>query len=122
MVKFLVRILANALAIYLAAYFVLNFNFPIQLPQDWKLLLLTGLILAIFNTVLKPILKFISAPLIILTLGLFTILINILILWLLTQVVPQISINGTWAYLWATLIISLLNWAVGVFIKKKSTN
>jgi putative membrane protein len=122
MVKFLVRILANALAIYLAAYFVLNFNFPIQLPQDWKLLLLTGLILAIFNTVLKPILKFISAPLIILTLGLFTILINILILWLLTQVIPQITINGAWAYLWATLIISLLNWIIGVFIKKKPTN
>ena len=122
MVKFLVRILANALAIYLAAYFVLNFNFPVQLPQDWNILLLAGLILAVFNTILKPILKFISAPLIILTLGLFTILINILILWLLTQVIPQITINGAWAYLWATLIISLLNWIVGVFIKKKPTN
>jgi len=118
MIKFLVRILANALAIYLAAYFVLNFNFPIQLPQDWKILLLAGLLLAIFNTILKPLLKLISAPLIIITLGFFTFIINILILWLLTLVIPQITINGAWAYIWATLIISLTNWLVGIFIKK----
>jgi len=121
MIRFLVRILANALAIYLSAYFVLNFNFPVRLPQDWKILLLAGLILAVLNTVIRPILKLISAPLIILTLGLFSIVINMATLWLLTQFVPEITIHGLWAYFWATIIISLTNWIVGFFIKKKPT-
>lgn len=119
MIKFLVRILANALAIYLAAYFVLNFNFPIRLPQDWQTLILAGFILAILNAIIKPLLKLISAPLIILTLGLFSILINMATLWLLTQFIPAITIHGLWAYFWATIIISLTNWIVGFFLKKK---
>jgi putative membrane protein len=120
MIRFLVRRLANALAIYLATYFIFDFNFPIRLPQDWKLLLLAGFILAILNTIIRPILKLISAPLIILTLGLFTVIINMATLWLLTQFVPEITIVGIWAYFWATIIISLTNWIVGSFLKKES--
>lgn len=122
MMRFLVRILANALAIYLAAYFVIGFSFPHQ-TQDWKLLLLAGLILALFNAVLKPLLKLISLPLMILTLGLFTLVINIALLWLLSQFLPQLTITGFWAYFWGTIIISLVNWIVEPFIKKsKSVN
>ena len=118
MMRFLVRILANALAIYLAAYFVIGFDFPHQ-AQDWKLLLLAGLILALFNAILKPIIKLVSFPLIILSLGLFTLIINIALLWLLSQFIPQLTISGFWAYFWGTLIISLINWVVELFIKKK---
>ena len=116
--RFLVRILANALAIYLAAYFVIGFDFPHQ-PQDWKLLLLAGLILAIFNAILKPIIKLISFPLVILTLGLFTLAINMGLLWLLSQFIPELAIANFWAYFWGTIIISLVNLIVEPFIKKK---
>ncbi len=115
--RFLVRILANALAIYLAAYFVVGFDFPHQ-TQDWPLLVLAGLILAIFNAILKPILKLISTPLIILSLGFFTLIINIVLLWLLSQIMPELSIANFWAYFWGTVIISLVNWVVELFIKK----
>jgi len=118
MMRFIVRILANALAIYLAAYFVIGFDFPREI-QDWKLLLLAGLILAIFNAVLKPLIKLISLPLIILSLGLFTLIINIALLWLLSQFIPQLVISDWWAYFWGTLIISLVNWVIELFIKKK---
>lgn len=116
--RFLVRILANALAIYLAAYFVVGFDFPHQ-TQDWKLLLLAGLILAIFNAILKPILKLISFPFIILTLGLFTIIINMALLWLLSQFLPELVISGFWPYFWGTVIVSVINWIVELFIRKK---
>jgi len=116
--RFLVRILANALAIYLAAYFVVGFDFPHQ-AQDWKLLLLAGLILAVFNAILKPILKLISFPFIILTLGLFTIVINMALLWLLSQFIPELMIAGFWAYFWGTVIISVINWIIELFIRKK---
>jgi len=112
--RFLIRILGNALAIYLAAYFVKNFNFS----GDWLMLLLTGLVLAVFNGILKPVLKFISAPLIVLTLGLFSLVINIIILWLLTQFIDDLQITGFWAYFWGTVIISLVNMAIASFIKK----
>ena len=115
MVRFIVRILGNALAIYLAAYFVQNFYFP----HDWKSLLIAGLALAIFNAVLKPVLKLISTPLIILTLGLFTLIINMALLWLLSQFMPELKIIGWWAYFWGTLIISLINLLVSWFTKKK---
>lgn len=119
MMRFIVRILANALAIYLAAYFVIGFDFPHE-AQDWKLLLLAGLILALFNAVLKPIIKLLSAPLIILTLGLFTLIINAALLWLLAQFLPELAIASLWAYFWGTLIISLVNWIVELFIKKRN--
>ncbi len=119
MIRFLVRILANALAIYLAAYFVVGFDFPINLLLDWKLLLLAGGILAIFNAILKPVLKLISTPLIIISLGLFTLLINMGLLWLLAQFITELKITNLWAYLWGTIIISLVNWVVEFFIRKK---
>lgn len=120
MIRFLVRVLANALAIYLAAYFVLNFNFSINLPRDWGNLILAGFILAALNAIIKPLLKLISAPLIILTLGLFNIVINMIILWFLTQFIPTIAISGFWAYFWAAAIIMLTNWITGFVLKKKS--
>lgn len=119
MLRFIVRILGNSLAIYLAAYFVPGFNFSHRLPQDWKLLLIAGLILAIFNAVLKPILKFFSAPLIIITLGLFSLVINAGLLWLLTLFLPELKIIGFWAYFWGTVIVSLINWIVAGLTKKK---
>ncbi len=115
MLRFLVRILGNALAISVAAYFVPNFYFP----RDWKLLLLAGLILALFNAILKPLLKLISLPLIIISLGLFSLIINAALLWLLAQFLPELKIIGFWAYFWGTLIIVLMNLIVSLLTKKR---
>ncbi len=116
MLRFIVRILGNALAISLAAFFVQGFSFT----KDWVMLLLAGLILALFNSILKPILKLISAPLIILTLGLFTLIINMGLLWLMTLFFPQLQIHGFWAYFWGTLIISIINGIIGALLRKKT--
>lgn len=116
MLRFIIRILGNALAISLAAYFVQGFSFP----RNWKLLLLAGLVLALFNAVIKPILKLISFPLIIVTFGLFSLVINTGLLWLLAQVFTELKIVGFWAYFWATIIICLINWIIGGLTKKKS--
>lgn len=119
--RLITRILANSLALYLAARFVPNFNFT----QDWKILLIAGLVLAVFNAILKPLLKLISLPLIIISLGLFTIAINILILWLMTKFFPDLRIIGFKAYFWGTFIIALTNWLIATLIngeKKKADN
>lgn len=120
MLRFIVRLLGNGLAIYLAALFVPGFELAhgLNFAADWKVLLLAGFILTILNAVLKPILKLISAPLIILTLGLFGFVINIGLLWLLTSFLPELHITGLWAYVLGAVIVSLVNWAVTEFTKK----
>jgi len=116
MMRFIVRILANSLAIYLAAYFGI---ISLTGRGDWKTLLLAGFILAFINTFIRPILKLISLPLIILTFGLFCTVINIFTIWLLTAIMPEISISGFWAFFWTVLIISVVN-SLFYWLTKKS--
>ncbi|MEK9147754.1 MAG: phage holin family protein [Patescibacteria group bacterium] len=115
MFRFIIQIIANAFAIYLADLFIEGVGFS----GDMWLLLIAGLILGILNFILKPILKIISAPLIILTLGIFTIIINIFILWLLQTLIPELSIVGFWAYIWIIIIVSVLNFIIHALTGKK---
>lgn len=115
-VRFIVRILANAAGILLAAYLVPGIIFG----GNWVDLAITGFILALANSIVKPILKFITGPLIVLTLGLFMIIINIIILWLADLLIPELTISGLWAYVWGVLILAILNALTHVVTKKKS--
>ncbi len=114
--RFIVQILVNALAIFLADYVVPGIIFS----GDIVTLFIAGLLLGLINFFVKPIVKLISAPLIILTLGLFIILINIALLWLLQYFVPELTINGFWSYFWGVMIISLVNMFFGTGRKKKN--
>lgn len=114
--RFIIRILANSVGVLIATYFVHGFVFEGDLIK----LLITGFILALANSIIKPILKFISGPLIVLTMGLFMIIINVLILWLVTLFVPELTIVGLWAYIWGVIIISIVNAITHASIKKKS--
>lgn len=119
MMRFIVRILANSLAIYLAAFLLAGVN----ATGDWKFFLIAGIVLSLINALLKPIVKFISLPLIILTLGLFSIVINIVVVWLLTRFIPEINISGLWAYFGTSVFVSLANIIVNFLFKKpKNTN
>jgi len=114
--RFILRILANALAIYLAAYFIPGVT--VGASGNWKTFLICGAALALINAILKPILKLISLPLILVTLGLFTLVINIFIIWLLTRFVPQLVIDGIWALLLSSILVSAANSAVNILTKK----
>jgi len=113
--RFIVQILVNTLAIFLADYLIPDFIFS----GDIITLLIAGLILGLINYIIKPIIRLISAPLIALTLGLFIIIINIALLWLLEYFVPELTINGFWSYFWGVMIISLVNMFFGTGRKKK---
>lgn len=113
--RLLVQILTNALAIFLAAYFIPGIVFTGNIFN----LLIAGFILGLINFFVKPLLKFITAPLLILTLGLFTLVINMALLWLLEYLVPELAIAGLWAYFWGSVIISIVNIFIGATVKKK---
>jgi len=69
-----------------------------------------ALVLGIANAILKPILAILTLPLIILTLGLFYLLINIAMVALAEWIAPNFSIDGFWTYVGVVLIIWLVNW------------
>ena len=70
-----------------------------------------ALVLAIANAVLKPILALLTLPLIIITLGLFLLVINIAMVALAEWIAPNFSIDGFWTYVGVVVIIWLVNWA-----------
>lgn len=110
--RFIPQVIANIAAIFLADYLVPGFVFSDGLLK----FLIAGVILGLINIFIKPILKLISLPLIILTAGLFIIVINMFLLWLLDYFMPELTISGLWAYFWSSLIISALNI---IFVRKK---
>lgn len=113
--QLIIRVLTNAVAIYVAAQTVQGF----YLEEDsFEVLLTAGLIFGMINFFIKPVLQLLSAPVIFLTLGLFTILINIAMLLLLDYFVPAIRIDGYIAAFWAMLVISAVNFFIGFFSKK----
>ncbi len=113
--RFIIQILTNGLAIFLAAYLIPGFIFE----GDILTLAIAGLILGLINTFIRPILRLISTPLIILSLGLFSLAINMALLWLLEYFVPELTITGFLTYFWGSLIVSMVNMVFGYKKKKK---
>ncbi len=74
--NFIIKVLINAAALWVAARFVPG----IDLTADVWQILLIALVFGLINTFLKPILKVLSLPVIILTLGLFAIIVNVILL------------------------------------------
>ena len=79
-------------------------------------LLLVAAVLGLINAFVRPIIKFLTCPLIFLTLGLFTLVINAALLWLTAWLLPSLTIDGFLATFIASLIISLISAALGMFV------
>lgn len=107
------RVLINALAIYLAARVV-----PGIVLRDEALwpALLAGLVLAIINAVIRPALVVLTLPLTFVTLGLFLLVLNAFCLWLTSVVVSGFVVKGIGAALLGALLISLVSWVLTIFV------
>ncbi len=110
MIAFTIRILGNSLALYGA--FLLIPGFIIR--GGIKEYLIAGIFLGVLNAIIRPVLKTITLPIIILTLGIFTLVIDALILWTVDYIFDFVVVQDIWALIWATLII----WIVNMFISK----
>lgn len=113
MIRFLLHIIGNAAAILLSAWLVPNVFYQYDLVGLTKI----ALMLAIANALIKPLLKMIFSPLILITLGLFTLVINVFLIWLVVYFSPELSIVGFTAYFLIMIIVSFFN--VMVYIIKK---
>ena len=76
-------------------------------------------VLGILNTLFRPILLILTLPINILTFGLFTFVINALLLKMASGVIPGFDVHGFWSAIFAALIISGVNWAINSFISEQ---
>jgi len=96
----LIKILVNAVGVYAAIQIVPQIHFPAaedlsKLGENWWKLLAVALILALINSYLKPILKILSFPITLLTMGLFALVLNALLLLLVAWVSSQVHLGFT---------------------------
>jgi len=113
MIGFLIRILGNSLAIYAAYIFVPGFI----IAGGVKEYLFAGVLLGLLNKIIKPPIKLLTMPLIVLTLGLFLVVINALMLWLVDYTFDFVIIENITALVWATIIMAAVNAIIRIFSK-----
>lgn len=121
--KALVTVVANAAALAVAAAIFdgIRVGGPrTSTGEDIVTLLLVGVALGVINAVVAPLVKLLSLPLILLTLGLFLLLINAAMLWLAVELAELLNlvfvVNGFWTYLWGGLIIALVSTLVSAVL------
>lgn len=119
LIKFILRIIANGLGVFAAVYFLPQY---ISFTGSWIDYLVVGVILAIANMIVRPILKIVSAPLILITLGFFLIIINMIILFGVDYFIEQVNINGFMGYFWISIILAIINAIIVGATKKKKTS
>jgi putative membrane protein len=117
MTRFILRWAINAIALYVAVLIVPGIEFR----GDWVGVLWLALISGLLNALVRPLLKFLTCPLIILTLGFFTIFINTALL-LLTTGIGQalnigISVDGFWSALLGSVVISIVSVVMSLFLR-----
>ena len=96
----------------IAALAVADWIFSGVSIDGWGPLLIGAAVLAIANTIVKPILTLLTLPIVIITLGLAYFGINVLMLALAEWIAPDFSIDGFWTYVGATIVVSIVNWAL----------
>jgi putative membrane protein len=107
----LFRIILTAVAAFIAARLI-----PGVAVSDAKTAILVALVLALLNTFLKPLLVALTIPITILTLGLFLLVINILIVFLTARIVPGFEVHGWIAALLFSLIVSLITYLLEILL------
>jgi putative membrane protein len=118
MAHLILKIMINALSIAIAVKVVEGIDFT----GEWWKMILVGFVFGIVNTFIKPIITLFTLPLIVFTLGLFTLIINTLMLLLTAKLSSPLNlgfhVEGFWPAFWGALIISVvsmvLSWITGL--------
>lgn len=122
MIRWILNWIILTFSITVASYFLPFINISAGTVWDkFKIAFLAGLLLGLFNLLIKPIIKILSLPINILTLGLFNIVINAGILWMVDLILKGLRVEGFWGYIWSSLVISIISIVVSkiVFFRRK---
>ncbi len=105
----LIRLLVNAVALWVVTLVV-----PGITTNGTTGLIIAALILGIVNAILRPILIVLSLPLELLTLGLFTLVINALLFWLVGALHVGLFVDGFWPAFWGAIVMAIVSWLLSM--------
>ena len=115
-----VQLLINAAALYVAVFLVPNLDFDFAPEGAWLKFLLVAFIFGLVNTFVRPILRIFTLPITLMTLGLFLIVINALMLLLTGAISQELSLGLTVADFFAALlgaiVVSIVGFALAMLI------
>jgi putative membrane protein len=111
--RFLLRTLVTAAAIFVAVNIL-----PWVKVDNFVALIVTAVLVGIFNAILRPILIFLTLPITVLSFGLFIFIINGLILLLVSAIVPGFKVENLGAAILASILISIVSWAINWLLRE----
>jgi putative membrane protein len=117
--KLIIRWAISAFSLFVAAWLVTGIH--VDDGGGWVVYAVMALILGLVNAFVRPLLKLLTCPLIMLTLGLFTLVVNAITLWLAAGAANYFGvgfyIENFWAAFWGALIVSIVSVVLNVFVK-----
>ena len=103
--KFIVAFAANLTGLFISAYFVPE----MELTRDTSGILTIVFVITTVNLTIRPLIKLVLSPLILITFGVFAVLINAALFYTIDIYSPYITIHGPWPILEASHIVSIIN-------------
>ena len=110
-----IRWVLNVVALFVATWILSGVSYGDQ----WWTLFIAALVFTLVNGFVKPILAILSIPFIIVTLGIFYFLINVLMLFLTSWLVPDFDIDTFWWGCLAAIIVTLVNWLLAALLPER---
>ncbi len=110
--RIVIRVLINAVALWAAASVIDG----IELSSELTSILIVAFVFGIINAVLRPIVKLLSLPFIVLTLGLFTFVVNGAMLLVVDWLTEGLDVDGFVNAMLGAIVISIVSWALSLFL------
>ncbi len=112
----LLRYLGTAAAVILTIYLVPG----VAAPGGWVTVFLVALVWSAISLTIKPLLHLLALPITILSFGIFALIINALLFWLVAVLVPGFVVSGFLPALFGSIVLSILNWLIHSVFKPSS--
>ena len=112
MKRFLVNWFVQTIALLAVAHMVQGISIA-----DWQTAIIAALVLGILNVFLRPLIILLTLPLTILTLGLFTFIINGILFYAASGIVRGFVVADFWSAVWGSLLFSLVSFLLNIFLK-----
>jgi putative membrane protein len=114
---FFLRLVLNAVGLWVATRIVPGVSYS----GGWLPFAGVALIFGVINATLRPLTKILTCPLILLTLGLFALIVNGLMLWLTSSVSAALGlglrVSGFWPAFWGALVVSIVSTVLSMFVR-----
>jgi len=120
--RFVVRLLVNAAALWVATRLVPGVTYS----GGWLPFLGVALVFGVVNAFIRPVAKLLTFPLIIVTLGIFALVVNGLMLWLTSSLAGALDlgfhVSGFWSAFWGALVVSVVSTVLSMFVSESTSS